>query len=273
MGRRVYVSADMEGTAGVTGWEETHPGDLGYGRSLALMTGEVRAAVEGATAQGADHVLVNDSHDGMRNLGAADLPPYVRLLSGAPKRYSMVEGAQDGSFDVAFFTGYHAAAGRPGTLAHTFTLHLREVRVNGELVPEAYFNAGLLGRWGTPVGLVTGDAVLGEDIARLLPWAVFVPVKWPVGHTAAQSLSASSAQERIREGAEEAMRRLEERRLSLFRPQGPFELEIAFDAPDRAERASFCPRTQLLPGDRVRYVAEDFEEVFLAMRALTRLGT
>jgi len=278
---RVYVSADMEGTAGVSGWAETQPGDRAYPRALERMTAEVQAAVRGALGAGATAVTVNDSHDGMRNLGLGAMPGPVRLLSGAPKRYSMVEGAQPEGvgptrrprFDVAFFTGYHAAAGRPGNLAHTFTLHLRGVRVNGELVSETYWNAHLLARWGVPVGLVTGDDVLAEDVARLLPQAVYVTVKQVVGHTASWSLPAEEVCARIEAGAREAVQRARQGSLALPTVQGPFELEVEFDAPDRAERASVCPRAVLFAGDRVRYGTDDFEEVFFAFRTIVRLGT
>lgn len=287
---RVYVSADMEGTAGVAGWAETNPGDRAYPRAQGLMTGEVYAALSGALSAGATVIAVNDSHDGMRNLSLSDLPEGVELLTGAPKRYSMVEGAQPepeggprGSagergglkprWDVALFTGYHAAAGRPGTLAHTFTLHLKEVRLNGDLVSETYWNAHLLAAWGIPVGLVTGDDVLEEDVRTLLPNAVYVQVKKAVGHTAALSLPLAEARARITDGAREAVHRAARGALSLPAVQGPFELDVVFDGPNRAERASVCPRAELCPGDRVRYRADTFEEAFFAFRTLSRLAT
>ena len=68
---RVYVSVDMEGIAGVVHEDQTNPVDprcaAEYARFRQLMTGEANAAVEGALAAGATHVLVNDSQ---RPLGA-----------------------------------------------------------------------------------------------------------------------------------------------------------------------------------------------------------
>ena len=282
---RVYVSADMEGTAGVSGWAETHPGDRAYPRAQALMAGEVNAALAGAFAGGATEIGINDSHNGMRNLSLVELPEGVQLLNGSPKRYSMVEGAEpapvfqgEGStkrnrWDVALFTGYHAAAGRSGNLAHTFTLHLREVRLNGDLVSETFWNAHLLGQWGIPVGLVTGDDVLEEDVRRLIPDAVYVRVKEAVEHTAALSLPVSEVRARIQDGAREAVQRAARGALSLLRIVGPYELEVEFDAPTRAERASLCPRAELGVGDRVRYEATTLDEAFFAFRTIISLGT
>ena len=71
------------------------------------MTGEANAAIEGALAGGATRILVNDSHWLMRNLLPEELHPAAELLSGSPKRWSMMEGIELG-FDAALCIGYHA---------------------------------------------------------------------------------------------------------------------------------------------------------------------
>src|ERR1700680_1168273 len=66
---KVYISADMEGVAGITSVEQTNPvGQPEYAHSCELMTGEVNAACEGALDGGATEILVNDSHWNMRNI-------------------------------------------------------------------------------------------------------------------------------------------------------------------------------------------------------------
>lgn len=271
MALKVYLSSDMEGTAGVNGWPETQPGHMWYPRAAALMVGEVNAAIEGALEGGAEEILVNDSHDGMRNLTPDAIHPAARVLLGQPKRHSMVEAGA--GHDVVLCTGYHAAAGQPGTLAHTMTLHLVEVRLNGRSTSEVLWNAGILGGWGVPVGLVTGDEVLGSHIAEILPWAVFVPVKQPVGLTAAISLHPERARAAIREGARQAVDRARQGQLGLFSMDGPYDLEVQFTEQDRAGRALVCPRSEARDVYTVGYRAESFEEAYLAMRTLTRLGS
>ena len=110
---RVYISADMEGTAGVTGVLQTMPQEKQYEAARRLMVAEVNAAIAGAYDGGATYVRVNDSHDGMRNLLLDELDPRAELVSGAPKPLSMVEGIERG-FDVMLCTGYHGMAGRGG---------------------------------------------------------------------------------------------------------------------------------------------------------------
>lgn len=270
MSLKAYLTADMEGTAGVNGWPETQPGHLLYPRAQRLMVGEVNAAVEGLLAGGVDEILINDSHDGMRNLPPEEVHGAADVLLGLPKRYSMVEAAA--GHDVAICTGYHAAAGMPGTLAHTMTLNLVEVRLNGRVTSETFWNAALLGRWGVPIGMVSGDDVLAAHIAEILPWAVFVTVKRAVSLTAARSLSPERARTAIRAGAQEAAARARAGRLSLFQVPGPYRLEVAFTEQDRASRALICPRSQPVDVYTVAYECDDLEEAFLAMRTLTRLG-
>jgi D-aminopeptidase len=85
---KVLISADMEGVCGVTSWAQVVPPEYGsgpgstveYERARARLTREVNAAVEGALAAGADEVIVNEAHDGMRNLLPEDLHEGVRFM-------------------------------------------------------------------------------------------------------------------------------------------------------------------------------------------------
>jgi D-amino peptidase len=203
---KVYLSVDMEGIAGISHPNPTNRGDAGYPGAVELMTAEANAAIAGCRAAGATDVLVNDSHGGMYNLDARTLDPAARLLQGQ-KVWSMVAGAgPDAGFDVALFVGYHARAGHPtGTIAHTYSGRPTETRLNGQPVGETGLNASVLGQWGIPVGLVTGDDALADEVADWLPWAERVIVKIGTGGNAAAALHPSLAQEMIRAASERAI--------------------------------------------------------------------
>ena len=144
---KVYISADMEGTSGIVHSNQTEPEHAEYPAARKLMIGEVNAAIEGAFKGGAKEVLVNDSHDGMRNLAVEDMHPDAIVLSGAPKPHSMMT-AIDASFDAAFFTGYHARAGSSfANLDHTWDgpRVIQGVWLNGVEVGEVGLNAALAG--------------------------------------------------------------------------------------------------------------------------------
>ena len=209
---KVYLSVDMEGIAGINDPHPTDPSDRRYPTSVDLMVGETNAAIEGALAAGATDILVNDSHWNMYNLLPEALHRSARALQGE-KAWSMVAGAQpapDGSpsYDVALFVGYHARAGHGrGTIAHTYSGSPIETRINGRPTGEYGFNAMVLGAWGIPVGLVTGDDALAEEVADWLPWAERVIVKHADGTHSAASAHPAVARERIQAAAEAAVRR------------------------------------------------------------------
>jgi D-amino peptidase len=280
---RVYISVDMEGVAGVSHPDPTGRADSGYARNAALMLGEANAAIEGAIAGGAEAIVVNDSHGEMFNLDPAGLDPRASLVQGQ-KPFSMVEAASEGRFDVALFVGYHARAGHPrGTIAHTYTGKPTLTLLAGRPVPEAGVNALYLGALGIPVGLVSGDDALAEEIADWLPWADRVVVKRAVGGKAAESVHPSEATARIRTASERAVRRAAGKSgdpttphlpdLQPLRLDAPIEVGIDFHRPVQADWAAVLPGAWR-EGDRgVRYRAADPIEAYRAFSVLMRLGS
>lgn len=194
---RAYISIDMEGVAGVATLDQITPGGRGYPRAQRMMTAEANAAIAGAFDAGAGAVLVNDSHGTMDNLVHEDLDPRARVIVGTPKPAGMAEGLT-AEFGVALLVGYHAAAGRRGVLAHTYSGAFAEVRLNGTVVSEAELTAQQAAAVGVPVGLVTGDDMTCSLAEATFPGAGTVVVKRALGHTASDSMAPSRACAEIR---------------------------------------------------------------------------
>jgi D-amino peptidase len=273
---KLYISADMEGTAAVCSWTQVDPTNTTeYPYYRTLMSQEVRAAIDGARAAGVGDVLVNDSHSSMRNVLWDELPDDVRMIYGNRKPFSMAEGA-DRSFDAAFFTGYHAACGsQDGALDHTYTSEtLRETRVNGVRCSEAILNAAVLGLSGVPVALLSGDRVAVEEITAVMPWVTGVVVKDSIGRFATNSLSPARARELIREGAREAIATLrdEARGVKPFVFESPITLELDFVQTHNADYAELIPGFERTGGRSVRFTHDDYRVVFKAYVAAFRLG-
>src|SRR5450755_281388 len=76
---RVFISADMEGIAGVVNAAQLSPGELDYERFRKLMTAEVNAAIEGALEAGATAITVADSHGNGLSILPDELNPKARL--------------------------------------------------------------------------------------------------------------------------------------------------------------------------------------------------
>lgn len=259
---RVYISVDMEGVGGISHPHPTDPADRRYPEAAALMISETNAAIEGALAAGANDILVNDSHWTMTNLVPAELHPAARLLQGE-KAWSMVAGAQPGAdgspaFDVALFVGYHARAGHPtGTIAHTYSGQPVETRLDGRPTGEYGLNALVLGSWGIPVGLVTGDDALAGEVETWLPWAERVVVKTADGGHSAISVHPSEACRRVTAGAERAVRSAAAGGLRVLTVGPPVVIEVDYAKGVVADFAALVPGAERV-GDRgVRYASVD----------------
>ena len=271
---RVYISVDMEGVAGVSHAKPTARGDSGYPDAVKLMVGEANAAIEGAFKGGATDVTVNDSHGAMFNLTPEDLDPRARLVQGK-KPWSMVEAAESAAFDVALFVGYHARAGHPrGTIAHTYTGRVTLATINGRPVTEAAVNGLYLGALGIPVGLVSGDDALAEELADWFPWAERVVVKRGVSWQAADSLHPSRARDLIRGGAQKAVARAKAKDATLvpLTLAAPLTLRIEFANAGQADIAAIIPGFSR-DGDRgIVYEAPDAVTLFRAFLSAVRLA-
>lgn len=263
---KVFISADMEGTAGVVHWDQVLPERPDYVRFRRLMTEEVNAAILGALEAGATEIVVNDAHNTMRNLLIEELHPQAQLVSGSPKPHGMMQGI-DPSFDAVFFVGYHAASGtQDGVLDHTYSsATVRQIKLGGLVAGEAGLNAALAGHFKVPVALVTGDTAAVQQVKKFLPQVEAVAVKQPIGRVAARSYQPVEARRRIKEGAARALRRLEELKpLVLPRPV-PLELEWVTTA--MADRCMLIPGMTRLGPWTVGYRARDVEQAYLLTMA------
>lgn len=270
---KIYLSCDMEGTAGVCSWRQCDPENRDeYPLHRRSMTQEVRAAIEGAREGGATEFLVNDAHWSMRNLLWDDLPDDARIVSGAPKPHSMSESIDSCGADAVFFTGYHAKSGdENGVLAHTFSDEtVYRVTVNGTECSEALLVAAAAGAGGIPVVLVTGDRTIVEETLRYLPWAVGVAVKDSIGYYAVNTLTPKAAQAAIFAGAHEAVARIARAKPFAFAP--PIELLLETTRVENADFIELMPGFERIGGRTVRFTAPDYPSAYRAYVAAVRLG-
>ena len=145
-GLRVYISADMEGIAGVVTADQLGPSGFEYGRFRAFMTAEVNAAIEAAREMGATEIVVSDSHGNGENLLLEDLPQDIQVIRSWPRPLGMMEGI-DESFDAAILIGYHASTGNvAGVRAHTMSsANLTSLKINGVEMSEGGVSGAIAG--------------------------------------------------------------------------------------------------------------------------------
>jgi D-amino peptidase len=252
---RVFISADIEGVAGVVTTLQTVDGNSQYQESRQLMTDEVNAAIAGAFDGGATAVVVCDSHAGMQNLIPSRLDERAILIRGAMRDSLQMEGL-DASFHAVFITGTHARAGSAdAVLDHTWnSVTVHNLRINDRIMNEAALNGLVAGRFGIPVTLVTGDQVTVDQTREFLPGAVTVVVKESRGRGVAASLHPAEACRGIRQAATEAVRRRHD-----IRPMDvphSLAMEIDYVRTDMAQTAALVPGVVRISPRTVRVEAD-----------------
>jgi D-amino peptidase len=257
---RIFISADIEGVAGIATTLQTSDQAAQYQEGRQLMTDEVNAAIAGAFEGGATDVVVCDSHAGMQNLIPSRLDERAILIRGAMRDSLQMEGL-DASFHAVFITGTHARAGTAdAVLDHTWnSAVIYNLRINGRTMNEAGLNGLVSGRYGVPVVLITGDEATVEQSREYLPDAVMVAVKQSRARGVTSSLHPAEASRRIRQAAADAVRKRDQ-----IRPMdvpNPMVMEIDYNRTDMAQTAALVPGVTRI-GPRTIRVEADPDTMF-----------
>jgi D-amino peptidase len=261
---KVYISVDIEGVAGITHWDEATKNHDDYKVFQEFMTREALAACEGAIEAGASDILVKDAHDSGRNILGEMLPERARLIHGwSGHPFSMVQEL-DESFAAAMFIGYHARAGAEGNpLAHTMSTNLQIITINGEPASEFVLHSYAAATYGVPVVFLSGDERLCADSKAFNPGLSALAVKKGVGNSTI-SLSPAKARALIRQGAADALRRnLNQAKIAL---PSRFEVELTFNVPTKAYRASWYPGARSSGDNKVRLETDNFLDVMRMLK-------
>ena len=269
---KVFISADIEGIAGVMRPEQCSPGQAEYQLARGLMEQEVNAAIGGAFAGGATEVVVADSHAAMTNLRAENIDARARLVQGKPRILSMVDGLEQQAFDGLMFIGYHSAAGEHGVLAHTINGRaFYRVKINDEVMGESDIYAAAGAEKGTPLWLVSGDNILQQWIARYYPQTAYACVKRAISQTSAESLSPLAAQQLIRTQAQQAVQRAH--RENTSRITAPYHLELMTAKPVLADLFSLIPGVERGDAVTVHYTAPTMTDIVRLLSTFSYLAT
>jgi D-amino peptidase len=254
--RKLFISVDMEGIAGVVTGEQLGPGGFEYERFRRFTTEEVLAVIRGARDAGVTEFLVADAHGNGQNLLLELFPADVQVIRSWPRPLGMMEGI-DSTFDAAVFVGYHAGTTNPdGVRAHTFSsARLTDVRLNGRSVPEGGVNAAIAGYFGVPVILVTGDAAAVAEVRSVVGDIEGAVVKWPVSFHSARTLTPQAATALIEERTRAALARV-----GTIRPyvlSGPVTLDVSFKHYQPSQLLALLPGVERTDAHSIRYVGPD----------------
>jgi D-amino peptidase len=268
--KKLFISVDLEGVTGVV-----QPAQLGttgfeYGLAREWVTGEVRAAIDAATAAGVSDVVVCDAHGNAQNILIDKLPDNVRVVRGFPRPLEMMQGI-DGSFDGVLLIGYHASEWSVDAVrSHTISSgKLLGIKLNGNYVMEAVFNAAIAGHFGVPVLFISGDSAAVSELQKTLPQVEGVAVKEPFGFHSAMTVTPARGRQLIGEGVTRALRKAVQPAPYVLKT--PITLEVGFKFTPDAERAAYVPGMTRVDAHVVRGVFADVPTICKLLQVFTSL--
>lgn len=273
---KVFISVDMEGISGLVRWADVSSKGIDFERNRRLMTLDANAAVEGAFAAGASEVVVEENH-GVEDLCVLDMTlvdPRCRVIRGAGRPGAMTMAGLDSATGVVLLIGHHARAGSfPGIMAHTISYGgFRLVCLAGEPIGEPDFFALRAAEVGVPIGMVSGDQVVAEQVRARCPAAETVIVKRALANQSADCIPPVRARRLIAAGAARTVGRAIRGELPICETGGPYEFEVEMREPiGGAMRENLAPLAgfEILNDRIVRVVAPDMD---LGFRRVAYLG-
>ncbi|WP_367568124.1 M55 family metallopeptidase [Lacrimispora sp.] len=258
---KLFISADIEGCAGVSFAEETHKNEGCYKKYAEQMTKEVLAVCEAAYEAGAKEIVVKDGHGDASNIDPLSMPSYVTLIRGKSGHpYNMLFGL-DSSFDAVLYIGYHAAAGNSEfTLSHTSTGNSRQIFLNGQIMSEFLLNSCTAASLGVPVIFIAGDQAICGSAKKLVPDLSAVITKKGTGGST-YCLSSEKVIEELRAKTKEALQNIDRCHMSL--PES-FEYTVSYKDWKKAYQMSFFPGMESVDAFTNRLKTEDWFDVVTA---------
>ena len=240
---KIYIITDCEGVAGVLNSKDWgHPSGRYHDLAKELLTLEVNAAIDGFAAAGAREFLVSDGH-GPGAINPVLLDPRVELRRGAGAGYPY---ELDKTFDAVAWVGQHAMSRTPfAHLAHTGSFRKFEYTVNDIAVGEFGQLAMCASELGVRSIFGSGDRAFCLEAAALVPGIETVEVKrgitpgrgdecdaeqYSLRNLGAIHIHPLRAREKIRAGAERALRRFSSETFGIIPLKPPFKMIKRFRA-------------------------------------------
>jgi len=174
------------------------------------------------------------------------------------------------SYDAQVIVGEHAMAGTPdGFISHAHSDNTA-LRINGQYVGEVEWHTWLLGHYGVPTIMVTGDAATIREEKAFFPEIEGVCVKTAKWRDGAQCLPTDKARVAIERTASRVLRGL-----AMFEPhvpRSPIELDLISTTPEPAKFGSYMPGARQMADTTVSFTARDSLEAVWAHMSLVMRG-
>ena len=266
--KKIYISADTEGLNGVTSFKQVLPEYAAdYAGMRPELHAELNALIKGLKKGGIKEIVINDSHNTMTNILLSELPDDVTLVSGKPKKVSMMYGL-DKSFDGIIFFAYHAMATSAGVLAHTFNMYFKSVWLNGEKIGEAKLNGTYAATLGIPIVMASGDNIFEDEIKQALGNITTIQTKTAISNTAA----TCKVKKELYKEYEEVGRKIKTLTKHSFSTHDNYELKV--ELADKSEAEYVAKELELkTDGSFLLFNSTNYTEIYTTLQKISAAVT
>ncbi len=217
--KSVYIVVDIEGISGVCNPAHTSASGHLFAEGRRMMTEDINVCVKACKEAGVEKIYVADVHGGSDvNALWLDLceeaDGYILGCGyNDPTRFPFVEEC-----DAVILLGYHAKAGTEGgILHHTMDgTNIENYWINGNVAGETAVDAGIVGDYGKPVIMVSGDDKVCAEAKALMPWCVTAEVKKGITRNGGLLLPRAKAHALLREKTIEAVKNYSNAKLVVY---------------------------------------------------------
>ena len=261
--KRLFISADMEGIAGVTTKEQLVVGGFEYQEARLWMTNEVNAVCKAAFESGIGEVVVADSHSNGQNILLDQLVENVQLIRSWPRPLTMMQGIEEDDLIGAVLLGYHGGAHVAGaSLAHTVSLSVIELTVNGQAWSEAELSAAIAGYYKVPIIMASGDDVFVDEVCPRFKDIETVTTRYSYSGFSGKVISPKTSQRLLAEAISRAIKKTNNNiHFELFEPDQPMEVHVKFNNPFLVETLVLLRHVSRVDAHTVEVLCDDVREI------------
>ncbi len=262
---KIFISTDMEGLPGVNSWHQVEDKDPRYlGKYMAETVGWIIDGIKSSDLDSkVEEILICDSHSKGENLSYdfTERDDRIYLVSGGLRDYYMMAGL-DSSFSTVFFVGYHSSVGTiGGTMDHTYSTDVYDLRINGKHMSESTINAAFAGNHGVPVSLIIGDHSLVEELKSEMPQTLLIETKKGLSRFAAIMKPKNLLKREVIDATKDALSKTVRKEVKPYKMQSPYVVEISFKSTEMADESMLIPNIKRVDGHTVKFATEDYDEL------------
>lgn len=260
--KKVFVSLDTEGLSGVTSWKEMESDPSFAGKAYIRELGWILDELFKSDPE-IEEVTLCDSHSRGENLPyGAFADKRITLVEGYPRQDYML-ATLDSSYDLLMLVGYHAMIGSKfGVMDHSYSSSgLYAVRINGTAVGESELNAMYAAQFGIPLGFVSGDDILEEELKESGLKPVYVRTKEGLGRFSAKMYSPDRLEPEFRKAVRMMVDRQKRAGFVPLGPTSPVKLEMDLVTTVMADAVSMIPGVTRPNGRTIAYESSSFTDI------------